>query len=246
MTPLRHPSTGITMRNIDPELPRRTGKDPPETSSGKRYMIFFPPGGDSCPAENLQKYSGKGSACIKLQDVQNSPSDLAVDIDRVGIKEFRLPLVVRDRDTGLQHTVATVDLGVDLPAAFKGTHMSRFVEALEAWREHAPEGPVPALDYPSMRGLLEDVRLRLDARRAYVRFRFPYFRAKAAPATGSKAPVAYDCTMTGEMTKGEHPGVHAGSGCSRDHGLPLLQSHQQGRSARTARSGEAGRAHDQI
>ena len=85
----------------------------------------------------------------KLQDVQNSPSDLAVDIDRVGIKEFRLPLVVRDRDTGLQHTVATVDLGVDLPAAFKGTHMSRFVEALEAWREHAPEGPVPALDYPS-------------------------------------------------------------------------------------------------
>ena len=141
----------------------------------------------------------------KLHDVQNSPSDLAVDIDRVGIKEFRLPLVVRDRDTDLQHTVATVDLGVDLPAAFKGTHMSRFVEALEAWREHAPEGPVPALDYPSMRGLLEDVRLRLDARRAYVRFRFPYFRAKAAPATGSKAPVAYDCTMTGEMTKGEHP-----------------------------------------
>lgn len=56
-----------------------------------------------------------------------------------------------------------------------------------------------------MRSLLEDVRLRLDARRAYVRFRFPYFRAKAAPATGSKAPVAYDCTMTGEMTKGEHP-----------------------------------------
>ena len=141
----------------------------------------------------------------KLQDVQNSPSDLAVDIDRVGIKEFRLPLVVRDRDAGLQHTVATVDLGVDLPAAFKGTHMSRFVEALEAWREQAPESPVPALDYRSMRGLLESIRLRLDARRAYVKLRFPYFRAKAAPVTGSVAPVAYDCTMTGELTEGEHP-----------------------------------------
>lgn len=54
-----------------------------------------------------------------LQDVQNSPSDLAVDIDRVGIKEFRLPLVVRDRDAGLQHTVAIVDLGVDLPPPLK-------------------------------------------------------------------------------------------------------------------------------
>ena len=83
--------------------------------------------------------------------------------------------------------------------------MSRFVEALEAWREQAPESPVPALDYRSMRGLLESVRLRLDARRAYVKFRFPYFRAKAAPATGSAAPVAYDCTMTGELTEGEHP-----------------------------------------
>ncbi len=140
-----------------------------------------------------------------LQDVQNSPSDLAVDIDRVGIKEFRLPLVVRDRDAGLQHTVAIVDLGVDLPAAFKGTHMSRFVEALEAWREQTPEGPVPALDYASMRGLLEDVRRRLAARRSYVKFRFPYFRSKAAPATGSIAPVAYDCTLTGELTEGEHP-----------------------------------------
>ena len=136
-----------------------------------------------------------------LQDVQNRPADVPLAIDRVGIKEFRLPLVVRDRDRGRQHTVAVVNMGVDLPASFKGTHMSRFVEALEHWREHSRE----ELDYPSMKRLLMDVLARLTARRVYVRFCFPYFRAKAAPITGSQAPVSYECCFTGELDTGGKP-----------------------------------------
>jgi len=136
-----------------------------------------------------------------LQDVQNSPAEVPVAIDRVGIKDFRLPLVVRDRDQGRQHTVAVVDMGVDLPAAFKGTHMSRFVEALESWRERHGED----LDYPSMKRLLEDVRDRLHARKAWLRFRFPYFRVKKAPVTGIPAPVAYDCRFSGELAEGRKP-----------------------------------------
>lgn len=134
-----------------------------------------------------------------LQDVQSHPADVPVDIDRVGITAFRLPLVVRDRDQGRQHTVALVDMGVDLPASFKGTHMSRFVEALEDWRERSGE----ELDYPSVKRLLEDVRERLHAQKASVRFQFPYFRVKAAPATGSSAPVSYDCRLTGELGDGK-------------------------------------------
>lgn len=149
----------------------------------------------------MKELSEKAPSSADLQDVQSHPADLPVAIDRVGIKDFRLPLVVRDRDWGRQHTVAVVDMGVDLPAAFKGTHMSRFVEALEHWRERSGE----ELDYPSMKRLLEDVRERLHARKAYARFRFPYFRTKAAPATGSSAPVGYDCCFTGELTEGEKP-----------------------------------------
>lgn len=134
----------------------------------------------------------------KLHDVQSQSADVAVAIDRVGVKDLRLPLVVRDRDHDFQHTVASVDMGVDLPAAFKGTHMSRFVEALEHWREQASE----QLDYASLRRLLEDVKERLAARKAHVGFRFPYFRSKRAPATGSLGPVAYDCYLTGELAEG--------------------------------------------
>ncbi len=126
-----------------------------------------------------------------MQDVQSAPAEVALSIDRVGVKHLMLPLVVRDRAQGVQHTVARVDLGVDLPAAFKGTHMSRFVEALENWKEE--------LDYHSFKALLTDIRQRLSARKAYVVFRFPYFLKQASPKSGSPGWMSYECTLTGEM-----------------------------------------------
>lgn len=134
-----------------------------------------------------------------LMDVQSSPSSVALDIDRVGVKHVELPLVVKDRDKGRQHTVASVDMGVDLPAAYKGTHMSRFVEALENWREASGE----ELDYNSMKRLLSDVLTRLNAHRAYAKFSFPYFRTRRAPVSGQAAPVRYLCRLTGELEQGQ-------------------------------------------
>lgn len=130
-----------------------------------------------------------------MEDVQNSPSLVAMPIDTVGVKNLKLPIVVSDRAQGRQHTVATVDIGVELPAQFKGTHMSRFVEALENWTEE--------LDYRSMKRLLEDVKERLHASKAYVLFRFPYFLKKKAPATGSPGLVWYECRLTGELGQGK-------------------------------------------
>ena len=126
-----------------------------------------------------------------MEDVQSGPAQVPLNIDRVGVKELHLPMVVRDRAQGSQHTVATVDMGVELPSAFKGTHMSRFVEALENWAED--------LNYQSVKRLLEDVKERLGARRAYVLFKFPYFMRKAAPASASSGLVCYHCRLTGEL-----------------------------------------------
>lgn len=126
-----------------------------------------------------------------MEDVQSGPPLVPLCIDRVGVKDLQLPLLVRDRAQGRQHTVATVDMGVELPSAFKGTHMSRFVEALENWGEE--------LDYRTVKTLLEDVKKRLGANRAYVIFRFPYFVRKEAPASGSSGLVWYQCRLTGDM-----------------------------------------------
>lgn len=126
-----------------------------------------------------------------MEDVQSGPPQVPLCIDRVGVKDLHLPLMVRDRAQGRQHTVARVDMGVELPSSFKGTHMSRFVEALENWGEE--------LDYRSVKMLLDDVRSRLGASRAYVVFNFPYFIRKAAPASGRSGLVCYQCRLTGDI-----------------------------------------------
>ena len=130
-----------------------------------------------------------------MEDVQKQPAEVPFDVDCVGIRGLELPLVVRDRAHGRQHTVAKVDIGVELPSAFKGTHMSRFVEALENWGEE--------VSYRSVKRLLENVRERLEARRAYVLFRFPYFVRKKAPVSGGEGPMCCRCRLTGELEGGK-------------------------------------------
>jgi len=131
-----------------------------------------------------------------MKDVQSGPADVALPIDRVGVKNISLPVRVRTRDNEdqVRHTVAEVDLYVDLPAHFKGTHMSRFIEALGGWSE--------ALDYVSFKTLLQSVCDRLEARRANIRFRFPYFLTKNAPASGSPATMDYKVNLSGELEDG--------------------------------------------
>ena len=132
-----------------------------------------------------------------MEDVQSHAPLVALNIDRVGVRELRLPLLVRDRTKGTQQTVASVDLGVDLPSAFKGTHMSRFVETLEEWNAE--------ISYQSVRRLLLDIKQRLEDRRAYARFCFPYFIKKSAPASGIPALISYQCRLTGELDdEGQH------------------------------------------
>ncbi|MDR3361710.1 MAG: GTP cyclohydrolase FolE2 [Desulfovibrio sp.] len=142
-----------------------------------------------------------------MEDVQNYTPKVAVHIDRVGVRELKLPLLVRDRAQVSQQTVASVDLGVDLPSAFKGTHMSRFVEALDDWNGE--------IGYQSVHSLLKNVKKRLGAQRAYARFSFPYFIQKAAPATGSKSTVSYECRLTGELDE-------AGQSFLLEVGVPVM------------------------
>ena len=118
-----------------------------------------------------------------LTDTQNERDHRRIPIDRVGVRNLRFPLRIRDRDQAEQHTVATVALAVDLPHQYKGTHMSRFVEVLHA---HGSE-----LTVASMAGMPRELMSRLHAAKAHVEFRFPYFRSKAAPATGAKGLLDY-------------------------------------------------------
>src|SRR4051812_43220336 len=118
-------------------------------------------------------------------DMQGAADTREWPIDQVGVADLRYPIVVLDRARERQQTVATLSMSVSLPHHFKGTHMSRFVEVLN---EHRGE-----VTMRTMPGLLQDLRKRLDAERARVEVRFTYFLERAAPVSGAKALMDYEC-----------------------------------------------------
>jgi GTP cyclohydrolase IB len=129
-----------------------------------------------------------------LKDTQNEPDHRNIAIDRVGVKNLRFPMRIRDKAHAEQHTIASVALTVDLPERFKGTHMSRFVEALNACGSE--------LHIDRVRGLLEMLTERLHAECAHVDFEFPYFMEKAAPVSGIKGLIDYNVRFNATLKKG--------------------------------------------
>ena len=70
-----------------------------------------------------------------MKDVQNQPDNRGIEIQKVGVKGVELPLTVQRKDADDISVYSSATLGVSLPAHYKGTHMSRFVEILNEWRE---------------------------------------------------------------------------------------------------------------
>ncbi len=128
-----------------------------------------------------------------LADVQSHPDTRKVPISRVGVKNIRFPVTVRDRRKTAQQTVARIDMSVDLPHHFKGTHMSRFMEILNAY-----DGEISVEALPT---ILRTMRRRLNAGTAHMRIAFPYFIAKAAPVTAARGLLSYDCAF--DATSGD-------------------------------------------
>jgi GTP cyclohydrolase I len=131
-----------------------------------------------------------------LKDTQSEADHRRIDIDRVGVKELRFPIEIRDKAHRTQATVATVMLTVDLPHHFKGTHMSRFVEVLN---EH---GRVLHVD--NVRTILDRLIQRLDAEKAHAEFDFPFFLEKSAPATGAKGLIDYGVKFSASADRSTH------------------------------------------
>jgi len=129
-----------------------------------------------------------------IPDVQATPDARRLAIDRVGIKSIRHPMRIAERAGGTQHTVATFSMFVGLPHQFKGTHMSRFVEILNA---HERE-----ITVDSFRAMLREVVRKLEAETGRIEMGFPYFVAKKAPVSGVESLLDYEVTFVGEIVEG--------------------------------------------
>ncbi|MDJ0881823.1 MAG: GTP cyclohydrolase FolE2 [Gammaproteobacteria bacterium] len=130
-----------------------------------------------------------------IPDVQGSADKRKIAINKVGIKDIRHPVVVRDRSDGMQHTIATFNMFVYLPHHFKGTHMSRFVKILN---DHEKE-----ISVKSFKEMLSEMSDLLEADSGHIEMHFPYFVNKQAPITGVESLLDYDVSLIGEINHGK-------------------------------------------
>ncbi|MHC1726604.1 MAG: GTP cyclohydrolase FolE2 [Syntrophobacteraceae bacterium] len=126
-------------------------------------------------------------------DVQNLYDHRNINIDKVGVKDIRYPLTVMDKNNGVQHTVASVNMYVNVPREFKGTHMSRFIEILNAFHGH--------LDIREFSTVLEALQEHLQAESAHMEITFPYFVRKLSPVTESAGLMEYRCRVAGSLDR---------------------------------------------
>lgn len=129
-----------------------------------------------------------------MSDQQSERDHRQLRIDKVGVRNLRFPVQIRDKAHELQNTVATIGLFVDLPEEFKGTHMSRFVEVLNS------HGSV--IHVENIPDILKAMQTRLHAHAAHLEMRFPFFMTKKAPVSGKEGvmdyEVGFDAALEGE------------------------------------------------
>lgn len=125
-----------------------------------------------------------------MRDIQNEQDTREIPLKKVGVKGVKYPVCVLDKNKKVQNTTAEVDLFVNLPHNFKGTHMSRFIEVFHKY--HTDLTMLHFLD------MLEEMRQKLDAQKSYGSIKFPYFIEKKAPVTGAEGIMQYECGYEGE------------------------------------------------
>ncbi len=131
-----------------------------------------------------------------LQDIQGEVDRRAVGLNCVGIRDFKLPLNVKDRSRGTQHVVADVNIGVNLSADERGAHLSRFVELAEKYRQSE-------FSFESVPDFLHDLTGHLNSTNAYVSFEFDYFIEKSSPSSAKKGLMDFHCGFGGVLKDGE-------------------------------------------
>ena len=127
-----------------------------------------------------------------LADIQASKSEFDYPIERVGITDFKLPIYIDRKDGGIQHTVAEINVFVDLKADNKGINMSRLPIGLQKFSNQKLNANV-------IENIAEYIINKLEAKQCQIIYKFPYFSTKIAPV--SKEPGIIHNNVIFDLTK---------------------------------------------
>lgn len=131
---------------------------------------------------------------ISIKDVQKCEDIRGIDIQNVGVNEVKLPFLIKKKEGGFQHVLANICFTVALPRKYKGTHMSRFLEILNPWRDKPiAEGEIELI--------LKEAITKLVAKSAEITIKFTYFLAKKAPISQKESYLDVECVFHGKFNQ---------------------------------------------
>ncbi len=122
-----------------------------------------------------------------MRDVQSEKDLRNIPLNRVGVSDVLYPIRVMDKTNNTQKTIANINMYVDLPKEFRGTHMSRFLEVLNKHRCD--------MSIKNIENVLNDIKKVLNAEESHIELRFPYFILKRAPVSKIESFMNYNCAF---------------------------------------------------
>lgn len=125
-----------------------------------------------------------------MKDIQSEKDKRGITIQKVGISGFEMPFTLKDPKNTFQYTVGTWSAYVRLKDSSRGTHMSRFAEILNHWK-----------NVPISLAALEDhvkpeIRKALGAAKAHLEVKFKYFITKETPVSAMDCVFPVSCRFT--------------------------------------------------
>jgi len=135
------------------------------------------------------------NAFDNLPDMQKSSPQHQLGIQRVGITDLKIPIRMSKKGGGEEHTVADVNIFVDLDKFAKGTHMSRLAIGAFKFINHS-------FNSETLIDIAEYIRKKCEAKTSHMIYKFPYFMDRIAPI--SKEPGLIHCNCTFDLVKTEH------------------------------------------
>lgn len=131
---------------------------------------------------------------MMLPDMQQTNSSIPIPIHKVGITDIKLPIYISKKDGGQQHTVASIDVFVDLKANQKGTHMSRLAIGVQKFIDRK-------LSQSTLTDIANYIIHKCDSESCQLIYKFKYFLTKLAPISKEPGIIAHNIVFDLIKTK---------------------------------------------
>ena len=135
------------------------------------------------------------SVKYELPDLQNQEDTRGVQLQKVGIRNYRTPLRVLTKHGAPQNTTAAFSLYTNIAEEVKGSNMSRFSQTIEK----ALGDDKAHLSIHVIHEIVHIMREKLGSTDAYCKVRFPFYIKKKAPVSDNYAWSVFDSCLEARL-----------------------------------------------